>query len=800
MVSTPTPPPPAGANANLLGPLKSETFVNDAAQGTLTEDSSGVLAGTAAQTTASFVYEASSQSYTMTVGGVSQTFGPNNINSALTNSAETVYELTSGNTTDSLTVTKPGTSGRFTYEYVGAAFWQSTTTSSGSSGNGAIYALAYGEPTASSAVPTTGTAQYSIDLIGAYSWVNHVQGITGQGTVQVDFAQGALAFSGLLDSGQGSFNGAAILASAGTYSGVMNLDVATVQNGTVNGRLYGPAAQEIGGTFATTDGSNVATGAIIGRQSTATAAPASFASPSGAQIAGADEVSQSGSAAGKLGTMDVALISVGAGYQIGLFSKDYTYSTIPSSPWPSQATGSVADAIGSVTDGAKGMMTIAAGDPYVAAGIYYDKTASTPYYDIVAFGFDTPDAAVPRTGFAGYAVNIEGMLTPYGGQPGQVLGTGVIGVNFATAAVTTYGALNNAVVGSLNGSGTLSSTANAYTGTLSFTGSDTYNGNFQGRLYGPAAQSTGAVFSATSSGGGQFTGVMTGGVNSGLTDPSLTLSTLTATTTFATGEPIIGYVPGISPALQTGGAGGLTQIVYDPATSTYTLSPAFTQYNPAYFTPLNAITLSPASIDSANTNATFTAYTSTGLTARIFNSGASNPVIQLSYVSFADVVEINTSANAVGSYPVEHFLLFGLPTNTLSMPSTGTANYSGVVYGSGGTYNGSQLEAVTGTGQLSVNFGTSALTGSLTIIMTPAGSSSGQSLGTLPFGGTIMGTTFNATFGAGVTAPGNNFVGGGFYGPQAAEAGAWFNVTLPGSSQQPSNTTTVIGVFVGKKG
>jgi hypothetical protein len=797
VASTPTPPPPAGANANLLDPLKSETFANDAAQATLTVASSGAVSGSAAPATATFVYDASLQTYTMTVGSASHSFGPGDVDAALTNSAQTVYETKSGNTTDSLTVTKPGTSGRFTYEYVGAAFWQSTTINSGSSGNGALYALAYGEPTPSTATPTTGQAQYGVDLIGAYSYGNQVNGITGQGTVQVDFAQGALVVNGLLDSSAGSFAGYGKLSSTGAFSGTFDVNALASMTGTVNGRLYGPQAQEIGGTFSATDGTNIAAGAIIGRQETPTPTAGDFSTISGSQILGADQVSQSGTAAGKIGTMDVALVAGGNGDILGLFTKDYTYAVQPSGIWPAQETGSLAT-VAAASNGAKGAIFIPTGTPYVQVGAYYDNTGATPYADTFTFGFDTPDAAVPRTGFAGYVVSLQGLLTPAGGQAGVVYGSGVVDVAFGTGAVTTSGSLTKAnstiAVGNLAGTGTLSSSANAYSGTLGLTGTETLNGNFQGRFYGPSAQDTGAVFAASGTDGTQLTGAMTGAVDSSLIDPATTLANLSARTSFSAPEALFANVPNISPGVQTAIQQGISQITFDPTTSTYSVVASTTGYNPGYLVPVNA-TLSPANLDTSQTSATFTVYTDANQTTRIFNTGAGNPAIQLTYVSFADVTQTAYSSLVGNSYATEHYLVFGLQTSAQAMPISGTASYSGVVYGSGAFQQSGGAVTLAGTGQMTANFGTSAFTSTLALNITPTGGVA-QSLGNIAYTGTISASTFGGGYTDGAFSQG--YMAGAFYGPVANEVGAAFNLNLVDAANARNNVG-VAGVFVGKK-
>jgi hypothetical protein len=128
--STTTSSPPTGVNANLLGPLQSESFANTATQGSLSGTSTSVSSSSAGVVTAKLVYDASAQSYTMTANGKSMTFTPSQISAAQSSTGATVYEVTSGNTTDSLTVTKSGTTGALNYEYVEGAFWEDVSINS----------------------------------------------------------------------------------------------------------------------------------------------------------------------------------------------------------------------------------------------------------------------------------------------------------------------------------------------------------------------------------------------------------------------------------------------------------------------------------------------------------------------------------------------------------------------------------------------------------------------------------------------------------------------------------------------
>jgi hypothetical protein len=329
--STP-PPPPAPANANLLGPLNSESFVNDASQASSPTSPLYPNEPVASAAAATFSYDAASKTYSWKVDGKTKTFAPADVNNAILSGSPAPYQILGLPASDTLTLTKAGTSGRFTYEYVGAALWQSITPSAQ---NASVYALAFGEPTAMSAVPHTGKGSFAIDLFGALQLGGLIEPFNGQGAVAVDFGTAALTIAGTINPNfqTSIFYGSGNLSSSGTLSGSLSLP--NQVNGTFNGRLYGPQAQEIGGSFYGSNSSvapnaTAVTGAFLGRSGD----PAdiyNFSSMS-AQALKADVVRQYGNSAtaGAPGAMEVDLLppvtsSTGEIVEPGtLKGKDYT--------------------------------------------------------------------------------------------------------------------------------------------------------------------------------------------------------------------------------------------------------------------------------------------------------------------------------------------------------------------------------------------------------------------------------------------------------------------------------------------
>lgn len=268
ITSTPTPTP---TNTTLLDLKASQTFGNTAAGVTTAFDLTNktVISGTGTPETLTISYDAPSQSYTVSTSGRTQTFAPSDVKT--TSTGETVYQKTDGTSRDYLTIVKTPYTSPTQPKYVGLGYWQHNVVG-GSRQDTQFDTFAYGLPTAASAIPRTGTASFGIDVFGLATNPGFEPRIfEGHGSFSADLLSGLfstntyLTESGLLSgdaiSGGGiQLQGAGKLGSDGTFAGNMlyggvNGDVA----GTLNGRFYGPSAEEIGAAFV---GSN-ASGATV---------------------------------------------------------------------------------------------------------------------------------------------------------------------------------------------------------------------------------------------------------------------------------------------------------------------------------------------------------------------------------------------------------------------------------------------------------------------------------------------------------------------------------------------------------
>lgn len=274
--STPAPTPaptPTTANEDLVAPLVSESFTNNAATGTGSYPLNGDAAKvTAAKASLAFGYDAKTGAYMVSTAGRSQTFA--NADIASQNADQVTYARKKGDTEDSLLLTKAGTSGALNYQYVGSGFWQRTRQGS-SKVDGTIDAFTYGVETPDANVPRSGAGTYDVVLLGSGGLTSYA----GAGNLSVDFGSGQMLVDvGVSESWSdgtswffpSAFRGSGAMASGNAFSGKFSLATTTGFNGTFDGRFYGPASEEVGAAFYGdgTFGNGGIVGTLMGRKGT----------------------------------------------------------------------------------------------------------------------------------------------------------------------------------------------------------------------------------------------------------------------------------------------------------------------------------------------------------------------------------------------------------------------------------------------------------------------------------------------------------------------------------------------------
>ncbi|HTN14436.1 MAG TPA: transferrin-binding protein-like solute binding protein [Sphingomonadaceae bacterium] len=268
-----TPTPSTGVNDDLLAPLVSESFNNNAAGGTATFNKNGSQgSNSASASSATISYDASSQRYTISNQGRSQAFGAADKDASQSNSLIDVYVKKNGKTVDTLTLTRSGTSGPLRYKYVGAGFWQRTTDGANTI-TGSMDAFTYGVKTADSAVPRSGQGNFTTDILGVIVSPYNLVSFAGDGVMKVRFDNGAIDLNGnyaTVDPSTGQANPETIYDGHATLSGSTNSFTGTLSifplTTSLEGRFYGPAAEEVGATFVGSEGGYSITGTLTGRR------------------------------------------------------------------------------------------------------------------------------------------------------------------------------------------------------------------------------------------------------------------------------------------------------------------------------------------------------------------------------------------------------------------------------------------------------------------------------------------------------------------------------------------------------
>jgi hypothetical protein len=301
-----TPPPPAtstivaapqnaSANTSLGGPLQSQSFATLAVRASTTQSSTSLVSATSSMPggAAAISYDAASNTYTLSSpsssasGATPDTLKLKPNDAALTSAAPVPCSSGCGGAgyLSREGTNRPSTQPYFIYSYVGYANWWSQT----SSGANSVYVqneAVFGIPTPAAAIPTTGTASYTLDVVGFEGTTpqlgssgSHANNPTfaGGGAATLDFGSASYSMNGTTgaptDSSKGgtgiaSFSSSGkLLSGANGFGGAFTFNDAGNFDGKLNGWLFGPNAQELGAVFSasSTDG-RVVVGTIVGHK------------------------------------------------------------------------------------------------------------------------------------------------------------------------------------------------------------------------------------------------------------------------------------------------------------------------------------------------------------------------------------------------------------------------------------------------------------------------------------------------------------------------------------------------------
>ena len=485
-------------------------------------------------------------------------------------------------------------------------------------------------------------------------------------------------------------------------------------------------------------------------------------------------------------------------FSYDLASNSYTVSTQGRSQTfapPSQASAKGGIAVYAVTNGATAdRLTIetasvtgyAATSPQYSGLGYWQRTvsgsgSSDVSVDFFIYGLPSAISAVPRTGSAAYATSVYGLVSPLGTEALFFQGTGRMDVDFADALLTTSATVSESGIVSqanygtgaiLTGSGTLSSSANAFTGSAVYTGlNSASHGTLAGQFYGPSAQEVGASFTTTGADGSSATGVIWGNQNSTLPPINLTVANPATNATYNAPSAQMTLGQNANPGFATG-----TVAVTTAGTTTVT---------PAGYPAATLV----GSDTVAGTNANFTDYSTAGadgaIAVNLYKAGSGNTELALTYMSFGSWQGPTGAGNSAAAVS---WFAYGLGTAPAVIQArTGSANYTGVAYGTAYNSATNTSAAVNGNASFAVNFDIQGYSGSLGLKSATTNYGTFNVSGVLASGVAQFGSLTGVTAGAGSILP-------AFYGPNGQEFGGPFRISIP------TATTTIVGVAAGKGG
>lgn len=440
---------------------------------------------------------------------------------------------------------------------------------------------------------------------------------------------------------------------------------------------------------------------------------------------------------------------------------------------------------------------------YVAMGYWQHNKVdgdqqATKFYTF-AYGFETATAALPRTGFGSWRTDIFGLLTLPGARARTMQGEGRFDVDLAQGAFSTSGMIREDEVAGgggstsigLAGGGNLSSDGR-FSGFIAYTGSV---GPIEGSFYGPGADELGASFVATDSNGGVLNGALTGQRDGMVPEHNLTLLNIFKSELLAGTHNGINMQTRDGEALGTlypadGGAVGGVTVTPDGPT---TISLQYGDY----------AQIGGLARDAVQPRTNFTRYTGhtlagTPVQVDFYRPGSGNSELALTYTSFVTWHQHTPQTLFGGQQAINdatHYLLYGIqPAQGLIRGLTGTGSYSGVVYAHGASTGGAHYD-IGGSSSFAVDFSAARYSGSLRLNGTDAAGAA-RDFGQHDFTGALNGSGFDFAWLAPPSDQGQ-VIRPTFYGPQAQEIGATFNLRT-GEYQDPA-TVHIEGIAVAKR-
>lgn len=558
--STPAPAPsptptPVATNASIdPGSLSvDEKFTNNAVAAKITKPA-GIVTTVTSTPALTIDFVRSNLKYTLTVDGRTAAFVPaNQVTPTPADPApiglrnDQVYVLRDAATnklTDRLETTTPDHAG--TAYYVTGGVWQQVRDDQELNAT----AFTYGAETADGSLPRSGTMAMQARLYGQGYWQNDYTYLEGIGDLSVNLTSGAISGSGQarelstgtrkpVASGDWSTT-AQVSSSSNALSGTVKLyqNAGFTISGTLAGRFYGPAGQELGAAFAASGTSSLGAGSVVGvllgtkplgnAALTSLTADQKFAARSmGYGLLVKTATGLHGAAfqdAAPPYTVDTVEYKASDGSYVlkgfyGTQALDPIFSTAQAADASisdarfagfSKTTGSLQEQVRLYRPGsANGELALT----YTSFGLYMrkepapnaDETRVSNYW--FAYGVPTDSAAIPAKGTATYQGILYGTASDRvpGAAIQQVTGTSRFDFDFGAGSLTGY--LNPKIVGTggattdlgqwtiANGAlGLISGSPQTFKGSLQLAANSLGGGTFDGTFFGPIANEVAGTF------------------------------------------------------------------------------------------------------------------------------------------------------------------------------------------------------------------------------------------------------------------------------------------------------------------
>lgn len=489
-----------------------------------------------------------------------------------------------------------------------------------------------------------------------------------------------------------------------------------------------------------------------------------------------------------------------------------------STPGGTGSIGPITDKLTLSKPGTSGLLLYS----YVGGGLWERREATTTFSTLVranntmdafVYGFPTADAAVPRTGTASYGFDLYARADLFNDE---FRGMGTLDANFATSGLSLTGSgglgLSGGLSGryfSISGTGTIASTNN-FSGSilLNVTGGSLadrfkghYNGTFEGSFFGPNADELGASFNMIKGDipvAGWFLGRRADITSTSLQELT-SLRFLNGVSAYQNWDVI---TAGDS-SLPTGSVqNGFGEAGTGAAPHAFPAGGAYV-VNSIQFVETDKIA-SDSRFDTFQVTQGGRTYT-----LRAYRPGTGNDQLVLSYVSLLDWQRSFSEPGAcTGCTAIDNLgysIVYGMRTDPTTLPRSGSATYTGLIFGRGAADGIARYYSMTGTANFVANFATDQLTGTLMPTLTNTATGNSFTIGALVLGaggiarvGPIDSGTA-ALIAGNISGAGTGNYSAAFYGPAAQELGAAFTARGIINPEAAGSPITISGAALTKR-